>query len=730
MEKTVSRTIDQIKITPHAKKVLGKLLEENADLKALLLAAGSVEEASEGIRQMAMEYLKGHPHALAYYRSEAAGRDVLEKLEWTDFAAIRILDYLDHAGRMYQDLNRHGKKVANDPFKMLWLATKYEEGGAQANFFADMRHLFRQFRGLNKKPEVSKEKVLQWMDRYPSGLDPAIVRIREKNKERIIRILAEKIAGKEIRSPKFSFSEGLSKSEQVEQVRKWWDDHAFHLRFAVRTPGFLNELLDYTLDEETMEVLNKAEQRGIPFFINPYYLSLLNVNVPEFAHGADLAIRYYIIYSRQLVQEYGQIVAWEKEDVVEPGKPNAAGWILPTKHNIHRRYPEVAIMIPDTMGRACAGLCASCQRMYDFQRGHLNFNLERLKPTQEWDAKLDLIMNYWERDSRLRDILITGGDALMSANHSLKKILDAVYNMALKKKKANEGLPDGKKNAEILRVRLGTRLPVYLPQRITPELIAILSEFKERASKIGVKQFVVQTHFQSPMEVTPESRLGVSRLIGAGWMVANQLVFTAAASRRGHTAKLRKVLNDIGVLPYYTFSVKGYMENSFKFATNARAAQEQMEEKVIGLIPRGFQEEIKRFPMEAEKLVENINRLRKQAGIEFLATDRNVLNLPGVGKSMTYRVIGITRAGRRILEFDHDHTRTHSPVVDKIGKFVIIESKSVANYLEQLEDMDEDKREYASIWGYSIGETEPRTSIYEYPDFDFQLTGEITNFKG
>lgn len=730
MDKNVNPTIDQIRITPHAQKVLDKLLQENPDLKLLLQSADTARGASEGIRRMAMEYMEDHPHALAYYKNEVTGREALEKLGWQDYAAIRILDYLDHAGRTYEDLNLRGKKVGNDPFKMLWLAAKYKEGGAQANFLVDMRHLFRQFKGLNKKPDLDQETVLGWMDRYPSGLDPAIVGIREENKERIIRILADKIAGKEIRSPRFSFQEKRSRKEQLEQVRLWWNDHAFHLRFAVRSPGFLNELLDHTLDEETMEVLNKAEKRGIPFFINPYYLSLLNVNAPEFASGADLAIRYYIIYSRQLVQEYGQIVAWEKEDVVEPGKPNAAGWILPTKHNVHRRYPEVAIMIPDTMGRACAGLCASCQRMYDFQRGNLNFNLDKLKPNESWDAKLEMIMNYWEGDSRLRDILITGGDALMSANHSLQKILDAVYDMALRKKEKNKTLPQGKKQAEILRVRLGTRLPVYLPQRISPELARILADFKEKASKIGIRQFVVQTHFQSPMEVTPESKLGVSRLIEAGWTVANQLVFTAAASRRGHTAKLRKVLNDIGVLPYYTFSVKGYMENSFKFATNARAAQEQTEEKAIGIIPSKFKEEIKRFPMEAESMVENIDSLRKQAGIPFLSTDRNVLNLPGVGKSMTYRVIGITRSGRRILEFDHDRTRSHSPIIDKIGKFVIIESKSVANYLDQLEEMDEDRREYQSIWGYSIGETEPRASIYEYPEYEYQLTEEITNFRG
>lgn len=68
----------------------------------------------------------------------------------------------------------------------------------------------------------------------------------------------------------------------------------------------------------------------------------------------------------------------------------------------------------------------------------------------------------------------------------------------------------------------------------------------------------------------------------ASWIVTNQLVFTATASRRGHTAKLRKSLNDIGVLPYYTFVQKGYRETSFNYAPVARAVQEEMEEKAIG----------------------------------------------------------------------------------------------------------------------------------------------------
>jgi lysine 2,3-aminomutase len=187
------------------------------------------------------------------------------------------------------------------------------------------------------------------------------------------------------------------------------------------------------------------------------------------------------------------------------------------------------------------------------------------------------------------------------------------------------------------------------------------------------------------MEVTPQSSTAIQRLIDSGWTITNQLVFTAAASRRGHSAKLRKILNDIGVLPYYTFTVKGYMENNSGFAPNARVVQEQLEEKMAGKIEEKYYEDIRKFPEEATMMVENIDALRKVAGLPFLATDRNVLNLPGVGKSMTFRTIGITRYGRRILEFDHDETRTHSPIIHKMGKVIIIESKSIHEYLQQME---------------------------------------------
>ena len=62
-----------------------------------------------------------------------------------------------------------------------------------------------------------------------------------------------------------------------------------------------------------------------------------------------------------------------------------------------------------------------------------------------------------------------------------------------------------------------------------------------------------------------------------------------------------------------------------------------------------------------------------------------------------------------------------------MGKVVIIESKSIGEYLDQLQEMGENITEYEGIYGYSIGETEPRVPVYEYPEYDFELTEELSN---
>jgi lysine 2,3-aminomutase len=721
--------LDQIAITVRSHMLLRQLLRENPILEEIMRNARNETEALVGVRNWVLNEIMEHPDAYKFYKREAHGREAFEKITWKDFAAIRILDYVDNAGREFDDLNLREEKAISNPIHLIWLAVTHGTGGAKPDFFQDMLMLFRQFSGEYTRDFPSREQVEEWMDRWPSGLDPRIIKLREENRERILKIIIEKIDKGLIKNSRFLFEPGMSQEQKYLRTLEWWHDSRFHLRFAVRSPDLLNEFLGNSLDPDTMRVLYEAEEKGIPFFVNPYYLSLLHVRVPYFAVGADLAIRYYVVYSQQLINEYGSIIAWEKEDRVEPGKPNAAGWILPNEYNIHRRYPEVAILIPDTMGRACGGLCASCQRMFDFQRGNLNFDLDKLKPKKTWDQKLADLMDYFEQDSQLRDILITGGDALMSSDRSLSRILDSVYQIAVNKKAAHIDRAPGEKYAEIVRVRLGTRLPVYLPQRITPELVQVLGDFKRKASEVGIQQFFIQTHFESPMEVTPEARNAVRRLNEAGWTVTNQHVFSTAASRRGHASKLRKVLNEIGILNYYTISVKGYMENYFNFATNERAVQEQMEEKAIGTIDAKYYNEIREFPGNAEMLTENIASLLRRSNLPFLASDRNVLNLPGVGKSLTFRTIGITRYGRRILEFELDHTRNHSPVMKKMDKVIIIESKSISEYLRQLQDIGEDTSDYESIWGYSVGETEPRIPLYDYPEYDFETTEKFTNIE-
>ena len=651
---------------------------------------------------------------------------------------IRLL--LQYDGQDVHELST-GQDISVQTIRLLYqfLTEKLENIEMPTDLFVELFQLFKRLQGENV-PSPSPQRIKSRNDRWDTGLDEEVREMRDENKERMLHLLIQKIENRKSKpSVRFHFEEGMSYEEKYQLVSKWWGDFRFHLSMAVKSPAELNRFLGNSLSSETMYLLNRARKKGMPFFATPYYLSLLNVT----GYGYnDEAIRSYILYSPRLVETYGNIRAWEKEDIVEAGKPNAAGWLLPDGHNIHRRYPEVAILIPDTMGRACGGLCASCQRMYDFQSERLNFEFETLRPKESWDSKLRRLMTYFEQDTQLRDILITGGDALMSQNKTLKNILEAVYRMAVRKQRANLERPEGEKYAELQRVRLGSRLLAYLPMRINDELVDILREFKEKASAVGVKQFIIQTHFQTPLEVTPEAKEAIRKILSAGWIITNQLVYTVAASRRGHTTRLRQVLNSLGVVCYYTFSVKGFNENYAVFAPNSRSMQEQQEEKIYGQMTPEQAEELykiletkvsaginKEKTKEDADTAKQIRRFMRKHHLPFLATDRSVLNLPAIGKSMTFQLVGLTEEGKRILRFEHDGTRHHSPIIDQMGQIYIVENKSLAAYLRQLSKMGEDPEDYASIWSYTKGETEPRFSLYEYPDFPFRITDKMSNLE-
>ena len=642
-------------------------------------------------------------------------------------AAEQIRLLIDYDGRSVHELSTD-RQLEMQTLTLLWqfLTGRLDDPEMPTDLFVDLYHQFRLLDVPAAAPP-SPQRVRNRTERWPSGLDEAVREIRTDNRERMLHLLVQKIENRRSKVPsRFQFADGMTYDEKYRQVAAWWGDFRFQLAMAVKSPSELNRFLAGSLSSETMYLLSKARKKGMPFFATPYYLSLLDVAGDGYD---DAAIRSYILYSPQLVETYGQIRAWEREDIVEAGKPNAAGWLLPDGHNIHRRYPEMAILIPDTMGRACGGLCASCQRMYDFQSERLNFEFEALRPKETWDHKLRRLMTYFEEDTQLRDILITGGDALMSQNKTLRNILEAVYRMACRKRRANAERPDGEKYAELQRVRLGSRLPAYLPMRVNDELVEILREFREKASAVGVKQFIVQTHFQSPLEMTPEAQEAIRKILSAGWLITNQLVYNVAASRRGHTTRLRQVLNMQGVLGYYTFSVKGFRENQAVFTPNSRSLQEQHEEKTYGCLTAEQAAELNLLLADGHDTAEKLRRFMRRNHLPFLATDRSVLNLPAIGKSMTFSLVGITPEGRRILRFDHDSTRRHSPIIDRMGEIFIVESKSVAAYLRQIAKMGEDPEDYASIWAYTRGRTEPRFGLYEYPEFGFGATERMSNLE-
>lgn len=648
----------------------------------------------------------------------------LSDASWNAEGVRVVRRLLEYDGRVVHELSV-GEDVKVETLALLWrfLSGRIGEDEISPDFALELYH---QFSRLHTAPSgvPEKEDVLRWMRRWPDGLNEQVRAIREANKERIMALLVRKIEHRPASSGRYVFPEGCNEAEKLGWVRRWWGEARFHLSMAVKSAAELNRMLDGTLSGETLRIYQQAQEKGIPVFVTPYYLSLLN---PTGKGYDDAAIRSYVIYSSHLVETFGGIRAWEREDIVEEGKPNVAGWLLPGGHNIHRRYPEVAILIPDTMGRACGGLCASCQRMYDFQSRRLNFELEKLKPKENWNTRLRKLMDYFEHDTQIRDILITGGDALMSRNATLRNILDAVCKMAVRKRQANLSRPDGEKYAELQRVRLGTRLPVYLPMRVDDELLDILRDFRQKAAEAGITQLFVQTHFQSPLEVTPESREAIRRILSTGWAVTNQLVYNVAASRRGHTAKLRKVLNSLGVICYYTFTVKGFEENYEVFAPNARSLQESAEEKAWGrLVPEAEHDFLESLDGAPNKAVA-VRQFCAAHDVPFLATDRSVLNLPGIGKSMSFALVGVDAKGRRILRFDHDRTRRHSPIIDRVHEVYIRENKPVYRYLLQLQDMGEDMGEYETLWAYTEGETERRFPFFEYPVPDFSVTSRYTN---
>ena len=185
---------------------------------------------------------------------------------------------------------------------------------------------------------------------------------------------------------------------------------------------------------------------------------------------------------------------------------------------ITRRYPDRLIINVTNM---CAMYCRHCQRRRNI--GETDHHQSR----RNLLAALDYIRN----NKEIRDVLITGGDALLLSNKEIDWLL---------------GELDKIEHVEIKR--LGTRVPVTLPQRITPELVEILKKHPP---------IFINTQFNDLHSITPEAKKACVMLAEAGVILGNQAVLLKGINNDPFVMKkLNQELLKIRVRPYYLFHAK------------------------------------------------------------------------------------------------------------------------------------------------------------------------------
>ena len=205
---------------------------------------------------------------------------------------------------------------------------------------------------------------------------------------------------------------------------------------------------------------------------------------------------------------------------------------------ITRRYPDRLII---NVTNKCAMYCRHCQRRRSIG------DVDRHQTHQNMLAALE----YIRKNKEIRDVLITGGDALLLSDNKIDWLLSEL---------------DRIKHVEIKR--LGTRTIVTLPQRITPELCAVLKKHPP---------VFINTQFNHPQEITPESKLACDMLVNAGVVLGNQAVLLKGVNNNVHIMKkLNQELLKIRVRPYYIFHAK-QVKGTSHFITTVNEGIEIME---------------------------------------------------------------------------------------------------------------------------------------------------------
>ena len=274
-----------------------------------------------------------------------------------------------------------------------------------------------------------------------------------------------------------------------------WNDWHWQVRNRVETVEDLKKYIHLTPEEEEGV---RACLNTLRMAITPYYLSLIDLDDPK-----DPIRRQAIPTAHELHQSPADLLDPLHEDADSPVK------------GLTHRYPDrVLLLVTDQ----CSMYCRHCtRRRFAGQK-------DCMVPMEQIDKCIDYVRSHPE----VRDVLISGGDPLVMNDERLEYIISRLRAI---------------EHVEI--VRIGSRTPVVMPQRITPELCAMLKKYHP---------IWLNTHFNHPKEVTPESAAACARLADAGIPLGNQSVLLHGVNDCVYTMKkLMHELVKMRVRPYYIY---------------------------------------------------------------------------------------------------------------------------------------------------------------------------------
>jgi lysine 2,3-aminomutase len=296
-----------------------------------------------------------------------------------------------------------------------------------------------------------------------------------------------------------------------------WNDWRWQLSNRVNTVEEIGRVLELTDDER--DGLSATDKFRVD--ITPYFLSLIDPADP------NDPIRRQVIPT---ACEHEAFTAMMEDSLAEDRHSPVPGLV--------HRYPDRVLMLVTTQ---CASYCRYCTRSRIVGDAAQNFN------RAEHEAQLE----YLRRTPQVRDVLISGGDGLILAPKLLESIIRGLREIP---------------HIEIIRI--GSRVPVFLPQRIDDELCEMLAKYHP---------IWMNLHFNHPNELTPEVARACDKLTRAGIPLGNQSVLLAGINDCVHIMRaLVHRLVEFRIRPYYIYQCD-LVEGSGHFRTPVGKGIEIME---------------------------------------------------------------------------------------------------------------------------------------------------------